>query len=145
MGPYKFYRVEDEDSRAEYVENAGLWAENTATRVDFRSYDETLFEQVGRHLDWANREPTPFISMYGDKDVAEREANRRVRDGKQNVRVYTINMRMLEKNQCEYRNARRLADKLRLYIPKHAWNNSKYEYICLHHVPQVAIIDREDY
>ncbi|KAL8929868.1 MAG: hypothetical protein Q9208_001012 [Pyrenodesmia sp. 3 TL-2023] len=139
MGPCIFFRVEDEDSRARYFVDDGLFAEDTDTWVDFRSYDWRLLRQVERHLDWANRVPTPFVSMYCVEGVAQREAERRVADGKRDVRVYTIDMRRSDERR-EYRNIRRLAEKLDFDIPEPAWNNSKYEYIFLHHVPDSAVV-----
>ena len=143
MGPYIFFRVEDEDSRARYFDGEGLFAEDKNTRVDFRSCDRRLFGQVEKHLDWGNRVPTPFISMYCDEDVAHREARRRVREGK-DVRVYTVNMRESDERR-EYRNIRLLAERLHFVIPEHAWNNSEYEYVFLHHVPDSAVVDCFEY
>ena len=37
MGPYIFFRVEDEDSCARYIDEEGLFAEDTETCVDFTS------------------------------------------------------------------------------------------------------------
>jgi hypothetical protein len=74
MGPYIIFRVEDEDSRAWYSGEEGLFAEDTDTWVDFKSRDWRLLSQVERHLDWGNRAPTPFISMYCDRGVAHRKA-----------------------------------------------------------------------
>ena len=143
MGPYIFFRVEDEDSRARYFGEEGLFAESTDTWVDFKSWDWRLLGEVERHLDWANRVPTPFISMYCDEDVAFREANRRVREGKKDVRVYEVNMRKSDERR-EYRKIRRLAEMLDFYIPERAWNNSEYEYIFLHHVPDSAVVGWTD-
>ena len=139
MGPYIFFRVEDEDSRARYCGEEGLFAESTGTWVDFQIGDWRLLGQVERHLDWGNRVPTPFISMYCDEGVAFREANRRVREGKKDVRVYEVNMRKSHERR-EYRNIRLLAERLDFDIPERAWNNSEYEYIFLHHVPDSAIV-----
>lgn len=139
MGPYIFFRVEDEHSRARYSDEEGLFAEDTDTWVDFGSWDDRLLGQVERHLDWGNRIPTPFISMYCDEGVAHREANRRVREGKKNVRVYKINMRRSD-DRREYRNIRLLAEKLDFDIPECVWNNSEYEYIFLHHVLESAVM-----
>jgi hypothetical protein len=139
MGPYIFFRVEDKDSRARYFGEGGLFAEDTDTRIDFKSNNKSLLREVERHLDWGNRVPTPFISMYCDEDVALREANRRVEEGKEDVRVYEINMRRSAERR-EYRNIRRLAERLELDIPERAWNNSEYEYIFLHHVPDIAVV-----
>ena len=139
MGPYIFFRVEDEDSRARYFDGEGLFAEDMNTWVDFKSWDRRLLGQVERHLDWGNRVPTPFISMYCDEGVAQREAERRIGEGKKDVRVYEINMRRSDERR-EYRNIRLLAERLDFDIPERAWNNSKYEYIFLHHVPDSAVV-----
>jgi len=85
-----------------------------------------------------NRVPMPFISMYCDKIAAFRGAERRVRDGKKDVRVYTINMRRSDE-RVEYRNIRLLAEKLGFEIPERALNNSEYEYVLLHHVPDIVV------
>jgi hypothetical protein len=140
MAPYIFFRVEDRESRAQYFGKKGLFAEDTDTPVDFESLYLTLRYQVERHLNWGNRVPTPFISMYCDKEVAFREARRRVRDKKKDVRVYVINMRKSAERR-EYRNIPVLARKLALKIPNRARNNSKKEYIFLHHVPDSAVVD----
>ena len=139
MGPYIFFQVEDEDSRAQYFSEEGLFAEDRDTEVDFNSWSWWLRGQVKRHLDWRNRVPTPFISMYYHEGMAFREAERRVGDRKMEVRVYKINMRRSNKRR-EYRNLRLLAEKLDFDIPERAWNNSKYEYIFLQHVPDSAVI-----
>ena len=139
MGPYMFFRIEDEDSCAQYFDEEGLIAEDTDTWVDFKSLDLRLLGQVGRHLDWENRVPTPFISMYCDEDVVRREAERRVREGKKDMRVYKINMRKSHERR-EYRNIRLLAERLGFAIPERAWNNSEYEYIFLHYVPDSAVV-----
>ena len=138
MGPYIFFRVEDKESRARYCGKNGLLAEDTDTWVDFNSWDEDLLSEVEAHLDWGNRVPTPFISMYCHKGVAFREAERRVRAGKKNVRVYKINTRKRDEDM-EWRELRRLADNLDFDIPDCALNNSEYEYIFLHHVPDSAV------
>ena len=111
MGPYIFFRVGDEDSRTRYSSEEGLFAESTDTWVDFKSVDGRLLGQVERHLDWGNRVPTPFISMYCDEGVAFREAKGRVGQRKKDVRVYKVNMRRSDERR-EYRNIRLLAERL---------------------------------
>lgn len=92
MGPHIFFRIEDEYSHARYFGEDGLFAEDADTRFDLSSYDERLFDRVERHLDWGKWDPTPFITTYCDKVVAPMEAERRVGAGKQDVRVYEIDM-----------------------------------------------------
>ncbi|EOA85396.1 uncharacterized protein SETTUDRAFT_42465 [Exserohilum turcica Et28A] len=136
--PHILYRVEDESSRARYIDDTGIFAEDTDTDVNFTAKTNTLLHLIAQHLDWRNREATPFISMYSDEDVAWREAERRVRTGKQDVRIYKIDTYACEE-RTEYRNIRLLAKKLGLYIHEEAWNNSMHEYIFLHFVPESAI------
>lgn len=125
MGPYIFFRVEDEDSRARYSGEEGL----------FGGYGHLggWFQKLG------NRVPTPFISMYCDEVVAHREAKRHVGEGKKDVRVYKINTRRSDERRG-YRNNRLLAERLDFDIPECAWNNSEYEYIFLHHVSDSAVV-----
>ncbi len=139
MTPYIFYRVEDRDSRAQYLDQEGIFAEDTNTEVDLFGSSRRLCSQLENHLDWGSRIPTVFISAYCDEEVAWSEANRRVRDGKEGVVVHTIDIRKRDR-PVEYRNIRLLAKRLGVWIPECAWNNSKYEYIFLHHVPESAVV-----
>lgn len=136
MGPPEFYRVEDEGSRGRYFKGKGMYAEVTDTEFDFSNCDIRL---ILRHLDWKNRIPTPFLSVYCDEEMAIREAERRVREGKKEVRVYKIDMWESD-DRVEYRDLRRLAKKQGIYIPDFAWSNSEYEYLCLHHIPDSAVM-----
>ncbi|USP79642.1 uncharacterized protein yc1106_06916 [Curvularia clavata] len=140
MAPHIYYRVEDAHSRAQYIDGEGFFAEDPDIAVKFTKFgNASLRHHLEQHLDWGNRNPTPFISMYSDKDVAWREAYRRVNTGKQDVRIYMVDTDTSDE-RVEYRNIRHLAKTLRLYIHEDAWNNSMYEYVFLHHVPESAIV-----
>ncbi|KAN0109942.1 hypothetical protein V8E51_006329 [Hyaloscypha variabilis] len=139
VAPEIFYRVEDEDSRAQYVPGEGIFAEDMDTRVHLGGSSRQLRSQVENHIDWGNRIPTIFISTYSNEEVALREARRRVREGKEEVVVYQIDIE--RSRPVEFREMRRLAQRLGVEIPDYAWNNSKYEYIFLHHVPESAVVD----
>lgn len=143
MGPHIFYRVEDEHSRACYIDGHGIIAEDTDTSVNLRKMGESLLNQIAQHLDWSNKHPTPFISTYCEEDVAWREANRRVAAGKRDVRVYKIDTRA-SNERTEYRNIRRLAENLEYDIPYDAWNNSMYEYVFLYFIPVSAVVGWDD-
>ena len=140
MWPDMYFRVEDDESRARYYNEEGLFAEDIDTGVDFNSRVRELYSQVKRHLDWGNRVPTPFLSLYCNNEVARREVNRRARDRKKNVRVYNIDIRKSDEDM-EFRKVKNLAERLHLHIPNYVLNSSKYEYIFLHHVPDSAIVD----
>ncbi|KAH9204096.1 hypothetical protein DL95DRAFT_398805 [Leptodontidium sp. 2 PMI_412] len=140
VAPEIFYRVEDKGSRAQYVYGEGIFAEDTNTRVHLSGSSRELRSEVENHINWRSRIPTIFISTYSTKEVALREARRRIRDGKEKVVVYQIDIR--EKDRpVEFREMRRLASRLGVEIPDCAWNNSKYEYIFQCHVPESAVVD----
>jgi hypothetical protein len=88
--------------------------------------------------------PTVLISTYSKEEVASREADRRVREGKKKVVVYKIDSRKKDR-PMEYRELRPLMLKLGLEIPERAWNNSKYEYVVLYNVPESAVLGWEEY
>ncbi|KAI1283581.1 hypothetical protein F5Y07DRAFT_394485 [Xylaria sp. FL0933] len=136
--PRVFWRVEDEYSRAQTTDTNGISAE-AYIDVDFGDRSGTLRECLARHLDWSDRTPSPFISAYSDEGTAYREADRRLSRGRSNVTITEINLEDLPYGTAHYRNIRTLANKLEVWIEEEAYNNSKYEYIFLHHVPWEAV------
>jgi hypothetical protein len=139
MAPRVFYRVEDADSSARYFDGEGIFAADTDTAVHFGNKGNALFDQIEQHLDWSNRNPTPFISTYCDEFAARWEAERRVRRRKKEVTIYKIDMDDTPERR-EYRHVRRLAKDLGLRIETSAWHNSEHEWIFLHHVPDEAVV-----
>lgn len=137
--PRKFWRVEDSRSRACYVEGEGILAEDTYARVGFEVRGAALRGHLARHLDWSNTRATPFVSVYSDEGTAWWEAERRFDAGKRDVVVYKIDVDC-SYERVEYRNVRRLAGFLEMEIEDKARNNSKYEWIFLHDVPDSAVV-----
>ncbi|KAI0967658.1 hypothetical protein F4678DRAFT_445118 [Xylaria arbuscula] len=140
--PRCFWRVEDENSQAR-TRNSEIRAAGVGG--DFRHMSPQLRECLERHLDWADRTPSPFISAYCDEDAANREVNRRLDRGKRHVTITKIDVTDLDYGTVEFRNLRRLAANLGLWIQELAWNNSEHEYIFLHHIPSKAIEDVIDF
>jgi hypothetical protein len=139
MAPRVFYRVEDEDSSARYIAGKGIIAGDEKTVVRFANQGAALRAQVDQHLDWSNRNPTPFISTYCEESVAWEEVERRVKRGKKDVIIYKIDMDDTFE-RVQYRDVRLLAKKLDLWITDDAWHNSKHEWIFLHRVPENAVV-----
>ncbi|KAJ6192303.1 hypothetical protein J3E72DRAFT_145997, partial [Bipolaris maydis] len=106
--------------------------------ITFNSDDDTLRWVFGGHLRWWVRRASPFISTYSSKRVVRKQAEQRVREGKKNVTIYEIDVNA-SNMRVEYRNVRRLADKLGMIIPRYAWHNSKHEWIVLGHIPDRAV------
>ena len=96
-------------------------------------------EMVENHLDWQNKNPSPFISVYSDERRAEIEARRRVRDGHDDVFIWEIDTNEA-KNVAQYRNLRRFAKKSGIWIPDFAWDNSEYEWLFLNQIPEAMIV-----
>ncbi|KAH8682891.1 hypothetical protein BGZ60DRAFT_398917 [Tricladium varicosporioides] len=143
MAPRYFFRVQDEDSRARCVHGRGIFAEDRYTGDGFHAPIRKQKRRIKNHLNWSSVIASIHISTYCDKVVAFKEAKRRVKEGKEAVRVYKIDTwgRVKKSGKpVEYRNMRVLAEKLGVYIPERAWNNSKYEYIFLHHIPESAVV-----
>ncbi|KAJ6192041.1 hypothetical protein J3E72DRAFT_175163, partial [Bipolaris maydis] len=93
---------------------------------------------LGCHFIWRLKRASPFISAYGDKRVAYKQAEQRVREGKKNITIYEIDV--YASNRCvEYHNVRYLAETLGLDIPARALHHSKHECVFLGHIPDTAV------
>jgi hypothetical protein len=144
MAPCIFYRVESSSSRAKYCDGKGIFAEDTKLMLSFDSNHPQLRPKVKNHLNWNCQVPSPFISVYANKHTAMWEAKRRIEAKHRDVCYFKIDVRRIWRKPCErveYRNMRKLAKKLQIKIRNRALNNSKHEYIFLHHVPDDAIVN----
>ncbi|KAF2137796.1 uncharacterized protein K452DRAFT_204014, partial [Aplosporella prunicola CBS 121167] len=132
-----YWRVQDEYSGTYYSPGYGFFARDTSSEIDF-TRNHMVHDALAKHLDWGNRCPTPFISVYCDEETAFEEADRRVLRRNGNVTVSKIHTR---RSQCplEYRNVQILAIKHDVWIPERAFHNSKFEYVFLHHIPAECI------
>jgi hypothetical protein len=144
MDDYLFFRVEDENSQARTLPGRGVMAGDTNAEITFDPLcdweENTLRRSLSDHLDWSYRYPTPFISAYSDEATAVEEAERRKQRGMRHVTITVIDVAEAWE-EVEGIEVRMLADGLRLWIPEEAWNNSKYEYVFLHRIPERAVID----
>lgn len=95
------------------------------------------------HLDWTNRTPTPFISVYATYQAAKNEARRIITRGMKEV-IIAIDVGIVCGKEV-FCNVRRLAEKLDYGIPEYALNNSKHEYIFVHCIPNPAIVGIEEF
>lgn len=143
MAPTKFWRVVDEDSRSRW-RGGRLLAGSPYTRIEFNFLGQRekrrLIAELVNHLNWGNPKDTEFISVYSDKRRAMVEAERRVLQGKRNVRIIEINTLKARRRSMQYRNVRELAKKLDVWIEDEAYHNSEHEYIFLHHIEQDAMV-----
>ena len=143
MAPHKYYRVHDNSSATHFDEENGFVAGDPQLLLRMfprdRSEYQNLFNALGRHLDWSDRTPSPFISVYADLDTAVNSAIARVNQGKRKVFVAHINVKDIE--DLWYRHAPKIAREVRLRIQPQALRNSEQEFIFLHHIPGEAVTE----
>lgn len=144
MAGTTFYRVIDETSQSRFTNRYGLLAADSRTPATFdpRNCTERAIvrTELDNHLHWARDVPTVFLSVYSDRETALAEANRREKRGRVEVRILEIDVSQCPKGTMQYRNVRKLAKKLGVWIPDEAWHNSLYEYVFLHRIPSGAIV-----
>ena len=137
MAPYKYYRVHDSSSATHFDKENGFVAGDPWLPLRmfprYRSEYQNLFNALGRHLDWSDRTPSPFISVYSDRDTAVNSANGRVDQGNRGVFIAHIDVEDIE--DLWYRWTPKLAEEVGLRIPPQALRNSEQEFVFLHHIP----------
>ena len=135
-----FYRVQDDSSATQFDDEDGFIAGDEDYLEMYprsRAGILELSKVLAKHLDWSDRDPSPFISAYSDKTTAYNNAESRVLDGHTNVVVVEINVKY--KYRLYHWPLRAVAKAVGLEIELKAWHNSKFEEIFLHRIPWKAI------
>ena len=70
------YHVYDNLSQTPYIAENGIEAGDPNTYV-MQPQHIITYSSMSKHLNWRNREPTYFISLYGNEQTALQEAYRR--------------------------------------------------------------------
>jgi hypothetical protein len=140
--PDKFYRVFNDSSQSQYDDEYGFVAANSSLCLRMFSprseqQEDKIIRALHEHLDWANRDTTPFISVYSSKSAAFACANGQLNNGRTGVTVAYIDRGKLSEDYL--RKVRKLADELKYEIPDAAWDNSEFEWIVLHRIPTHAV------
>ena len=137
MAPSEYYRVHDSSSATHFDKQNGFVAGDP--RLPLRMFPrypseyQNLFNALGRHLEWSDRTPSPFISVYADWETAVNSASARVNRGKRGVFIAHIDVEDIE-GLC-YRWTPKLADEIGLRIQPQALRNSEQEFVFLHRIP----------
>jgi hypothetical protein len=72
----QFYHVYDGLSQTPYIPSLGIEAGDP--NIYFIRYCHRItVHSIAKHLDWKQREPTSFISLFDDRECAIRESHRR--------------------------------------------------------------------
>jgi hypothetical protein len=94
---------------------------------------------IQRHMRWANRRPTPFISVTSSRAKANHYAQQRLEMGHRGVSIAKIDTSILLGHGCIFYHMANLVKNTRARIDPVAWNYS--EYLCLRHIPREAVVD----
>ncbi|PKY07210.1 hypothetical protein P168DRAFT_279194 [Aspergillus campestris IBT 28561] len=140
------WRVEDEDSMAQFDRRTGAILAKTTRRVPM---DERCRNIVLNHLDWSSRSLSPLISVTKNENWAFHEAQRRIKQGKTDVVVHEIcvsKSRLIKYKRCGeqlvYRHTFTWLDKACTDLPGCAdYKSTDYEYLFLHQIPGIFIVE----
>jgi hypothetical protein len=143
--PEELYRVESSTSVSRFSEKEGILAgEQTWLRPNTFHDKMSLEVAIGRHLDWYNTIPTPFISMSSSLTKTRNEAIRRKKMGHDSIRVIVIDRSMLQRTG-EVVNLEEMVNKWRLTVPEHLekWITPT-EYIAFCRIHQFTVTSVHD-
>jgi hypothetical protein len=133
--PQQFYRVYDNTSVSQYDSRDGFMVDRD---VRFDPEQDWAKFVVERHMSWDNRYRSPFISVTDSWEKACEYYDQRKSWGR-SAWIATIDVRTLQRMGARFRRMQTLARRVGAIIPQVAWN--QYEWLCLHHIPQQAVVD----
>ena len=145
MAPHEYYRVHDESSATHFDEENSFVAGDPELplkmfhrgRSEYQKLE--LCNALDKHLNWSNRTPSPFISVYADFDTAVNSAIARKNQGKRGVLIARIDVS--ESDELLYRHVPKVAKEVGLRIKPQALNNSENEFVFLHCIPGEAVVE----
>ncbi|GJN73960.1 hypothetical protein Purlil1_7145 [Purpureocillium lilacinum] len=132
-------------SQAPTVEGQDIVARSSANVNLFAQHDERKLEELKKcfeqHMDWSCREPSPFMSAYGDEEKARERAEQRVDDEHLDVTVTTIDASLLGKGAV--RHVLSVRAQFNIQLEEKVYYAAQHEFLILHRVPKEAILDVE--
>ena len=88
--PDDLYRVESSCSVSRFDEEQGILAGDPTWHPNAYDDRDAMKAAVVKHLDWHNREPTPFISTTNSQTRAMKEAKRKRDAGETDVQIIIV-------------------------------------------------------
>jgi hypothetical protein len=95
-----------------------------------------------QHMKWDSTHRSPFISVTDSWDKACDHCEQRITWGR-SPSIATIDVRALQREGVRFWRMQTLARRVGANIPQVAWN--PYEWLCLHGIPEEAVLDMEEY
>jgi len=157
---FNLYHVYDNLSRTPYCLNRGITAGNpNISQLD--PWQIITPDTMAEHLDWWNPDPTHFISLYDDYDMALEEAYRRqnhpwitndetgevtYRDPN-TVRIAVVDASRLDAMRCFYFSTEQMWDMIEPQMDEEdmedeVWDHTKdEEWFVVGHIPEWCIVE----
>lgn len=141
--PSELYRIHYPGSRTAFSTEQGFEASDTTTTFGPGELNE--FKQaIEKHFTWGCRDPLPFISLFSDRSHAKnwgcKEPWRGHGTSEGGWALHTVSTIHLESKS--FFKLSDLVDKLCLEIPEGAKQHIHGAFICLHHIPATAIVEK---
>jgi len=139
--PDRLYRVFDNSSMSKYSRFYGFRAQDDAFPRAVVETAHFMWEPIRQHLDWSNRNPTPFVSTWESSEKTWKAAKRRGECRCQNVKIAVIDVDILTEMDVWFAKSAELVEKFDVYLSEKGKRYlSPLEYLCLHSLPRKAVI-----
>jgi hypothetical protein len=142
--PDIIYRVDYPGSRTTFSTQEGFVAADT-NKVFGANELNDFKRAIEGHFTWSHRASSPFISLFSDREHAEnwacKEPWRENNGSRGGWALYVIDMDGL-KNMTSFFKLNDLVERLNLDIPEGAQQHMQGAFVCLHHIPATAIVDK---
>jgi hypothetical protein len=118
--PDRLYRLFDNRSVSKYNRFYGFRAQDCAFPHAALETAHLMWEPIQHHLDWSNRDPTPFVSTWESSEKTWNAAKRREARGCQNVKIAVIDVDILTEMDVWFAKSIDLAEKFNVYLSEKA-------------------------
>jgi hypothetical protein len=134
--PRYYYRVVDDKSHCKYDQDEGFVA--SIPNAVYNPNHWNAKRELEQHMNWANRDPTPFISVTVSREQAIHYALQRMEWGNGSVLIAKIDHSRLKEENIHIHRARDLVQATGAEIEPIADN--PHEYLCVRRIPVCAVI-----
>src|SRR5579862_9274820 len=136
--PDLLYRVYSDSSMSQFDYDYGFEALDSSFPLRWTQWPNKMWRPVRQHLDWSNRNPTPFVSTWACVRKAIENAERREYLGHQNVMIAVIDTGVLESYHVWFADVVSIVDCYNVYVRNRRILSSQ-EYLCLNAIPSDAV------
>ena len=150
-----FYHVYDNLSQSPFVRGRGITCGIVRPLEGYHINNLVTYKRMHEHLDWENRNMTPFISLHSTKESALRDASLRAQNTQvydraakcyrqrtiSSIRIAGISSAELDDLGVHYFSTKQLKHALDLNPNQKIWKHlSDREWFAIDHIPDDAVV-----